>query len=165
KASMAWVFNAFMLAYCLFEVPTGHWGDRFGSRGAITSTVIWWSIFTALTGAAFGFYWLVIFRFLFGAGEAGAFPNAARVVTRWFAPGERGLARGAITMTSLLGGAISPPLAAALIRSVGWRWTFGVFGLLGLAWAAVFYWKFRDDPPGAPRTADTHVEAHRHIPL
>src|SRR4029079_14863723 len=73
KASMAWVFNAFMLAYCLFEVPTGHWGDRFGSRGVITRIVIWWSIFTALTGAAFGFYWLVVFRFLFGAGEAGAF--------------------------------------------------------------------------------------------
>src|SRR3954451_23726336 len=146
KSSMAWVFNAFMLAYCLFEVPTGHWGDRFGSRGVITRIVVWWSFFTALTGAAFGFYSLVAFRFLFGVGEAGAFPNAARVVTRWFPPGERGFARGAITSTSMIGGAISPPLAAALIRCVGWRWTFAVFGVLGLVWSALFYWWFRDDP-------------------
>src|SRR5262245_11240242 len=109
KSHMGWIFNAFMLAYCLFEVPTGHWGDRFGSRGVITRIVLWWSLFTALTGAAFGFWSLVAIRFLFGAGEAGAFPNAARVVTRWFPTGERGLARGAITTTSLIGGALAPP--------------------------------------------------------
>src|SRR6184192_196589 len=95
KSDMSWVFNAFILAYCIFEVPTGHWGDRFGSRGVITRVVLWWSAFTALTGAAFFGLWpLVIVRFLFGAGEAGAFPNAARVVTHWFPPAERGLARG-----------------------------------------------------------------------
>src|SRR6185503_11690621 len=103
-------------------------------------------IFTALTGAAFGFYSLVGIRFLFGAGEAGAFPNAARVVTRWFPIGERGFSRGAITTTSMLGGAIAPPLAAALMGAVGWRATFGIFGMLGIVWAAAFYSWFRDDP-------------------
>jgi sugar phosphate permease len=87
---------------------------------------------------------------LFGAGEAGAFPNAARVVTQWFPPEERGLARGAITTTSQLGGAITPPLAAWLIVLVGWRWTFAIFGLLGLVWAAAFYLWFRDDPQQHP---------------
>jgi MFS family permease len=146
KSHMGWIFNAFMLAYCLFEVPTGHWGDRFGSRGVITRIVLWWSLFTALTGAAFGFWSLFVFRFLFGAGEAGAFPNAARVVTRWFPPGERGVARGAITTTSLLGGALAPPLAAWLIGLAGWRWTFLIFGVLGVVWAALFYRWFRDEP-------------------
>lgn len=146
KEHMGWIFSAFMLAYCVFEVPTGHWGDRFGSRGVIARIVVWWSIFTALTGAAWGFTSLVGIRFLFGAGEAGAFPNAARVVTRWFPAGERGFARGAITTTSMLGGAIAPPLAAALINAVGWRPTFAIFGVLGLVWAACFYWWFRDDP-------------------
>jgi MFS family permease len=135
-----------MLAYILFEVPTGHWGDRFGSRTVITRIVLWWSFFTALTGAALGFWSLFAFRFLFGAGEAGAFPNAARVVTRWFPPAEQGLARGTITMTSQLGGALTPPLAAGLIALIGWRWTFAVFGLLGLVWSALFYRWFRDDP-------------------
>ncbi len=146
KSDMSWVYNAFIVAYCLFEVPTGHWGDRFGSRGVIARIVLWWSAFTALTGAALGLWSLVALRFLFGAGEAGAFPNAARVVTAWFPAGERGIARGAITTTSLIGGAIAPLLAAWLIDLVGWRWTFGVFGVLGVVWTAAFYYWFRDRP-------------------
>src|SRR5262249_52459511 len=66
KQQMSWVYNAFILAYCLFEVPIGHWGDRYGSRGVIARIVICWSIFTALTGAAFGWLSLVAIRFLFG---------------------------------------------------------------------------------------------------
>ena len=146
KSDMSWVYNAFIVAYCLFEVPTGHWGDRFGSRGVIARIVLWWSAFTALTGAAMGMWSLVALRFLFGAGEAGAFPNAARVVTKWFPAEERGMARGAITTTSLIGGALAPLLAGWLIGLVGWRWTFGVFGLLGIGWTAAFYWWFRDRP-------------------
>ncbi len=146
ETHMGWVFNAFILAYCVFEVPTGHWGDRFGSRRVITRIVLWWSAFTAFTGLAWGLWPLVATRFLFGAGEAGAFPNAARVVTRWFPPAERGLARGAITTTSQLGGAITPPLAAFFITQFGWRWTFAIFGLAGVAWAAAFYRWFRDEP-------------------
>ena len=146
KTQLALVFNAFTLAYCLFEVPTGHWGDRYGSRGVIARIVIWWSLFTALTGAAMGFYSLLAIRFLFGAGEAGAYPNTARVVPRWFPPSDRGLARGAITFFSLVGGAMAPVLAAYLIELVGWRMTFVVFGAVGVVWVAAFYYWFRDDP-------------------
>jgi sugar phosphate permease len=146
KEHMSYVFMAFTLAYCLFEVPAGHWGDRFGSRGVITRIVIMWSLFTALTGAAMWLWMLVGVRFLFGAGEAGAFPNVARVVTRWFPPAEQGFVRGTITTTSLVGGALSPQLAAWLINQFGWRWTFAVFGLVGVVWAAAFWWWFRDDP-------------------
>ena len=154
KTQMAWVFNAFALAYCLFEVPIGHWGDRYGSRGVITRIVICWSAFTALTGAAFGFYSLLAIRFLFGAGEAGAYPNTARVVPRWFPPAGRGFARGSITFVSLIGGAAAPILAAYLIKLVGWRLTFVVFGALGVVWAAAFYAWFRDDPAEHPSVND-----------
>ena len=78
------ILNAFALAYALFEIPAGRWGDRFGSRGVLTRIVVWWSIFTALTGAAWGLVMLVVVRFLFGAGEAAALPNAARVLREWF---------------------------------------------------------------------------------
>lgn len=175
KADMSWVYNAFIIAYCIFEVPTGHWGDRFGSRGVIARVVVWWSIFTALTGLAFGLWPLIAVRFLFGAGEAGAFPNVARVVTHWFPATERGFARGAISTTSLVGGALAPPLAAYLINLAGWRWTFGIFGIVGIVWAAIFYWWFRDNPAehsavseaerehiGAPATSDKN---HAHSPI
>ena len=137
KEQMSWVMNAFIIAYCIFEVWTGSMGDRFGSRGVITRIVIWWSVFTALTGLAFGLWSLIVIRFLFGAGEAGAFPNVARVVTRWFPAGERGIARGAISTTSLVGGALAPPIAAYLNRLVGWQNTIMIFGLVGVSAGAL----------------------------
>ena len=86
--------SAFTLAYGLFEVPTGRWGDRYGSRGVLARIVVWWSAFTALTGAAMSLPMLVVVRFLFGAGEAGAYPNAARVIARWLPISQRGRGAG-----------------------------------------------------------------------
>jgi ACS family glucarate transporter-like MFS transporter len=148
--NMTFVFMAFTLAYGLFEVPTGHWGDRYGSRGVLTRIVLWWSAFTALTGAGTGLAMLIVIRFLFGAGEAGAYPNTARVLARWFPDHERGIAQGVVLTCALAGGAVSPPLAAYLIESIGWRWAFVVFGGVGVVWAAAFYYWFRDAPAEHP---------------
>jgi len=41
EAQLGYALAAFTLAYGLFEVPTGRWGDRFGSRGVLTRIVIW----------------------------------------------------------------------------------------------------------------------------
>src|SRR5262249_30606673 len=142
----SYVLMAFTLAYGLFEVPTGRWGDRMGARRVLTRISLWWSAFTAMTGACMGLWTMVGGRVLFGAGEAGAFPNVARVLSRWFPDEERGRAQGVLLASSLIGGAIAPFLAALMIRAIGWRWTFAAFGGVGAAWAAGFWWWFRDDP-------------------
>ncbi|HVF44954.1 MAG TPA: MFS transporter, partial [Pyrinomonadaceae bacterium] len=72
KVEMGYIFSAFTFAYALFEVPSGWFGDRFGTRRALTRIVLWWSAFTMLTAATFGFASLFVVRMLFGAGEAGA---------------------------------------------------------------------------------------------
>src|SRR5688500_14380955 len=89
-----WVMGAFILSYGLFEIPSGAWGDRFGQRRVLTRIVVWWSVFTVLTGLARSYYVLIIVRFLFGAGEAGAYPNASGTIGRWFPPEERARAQG-----------------------------------------------------------------------
>src|SRR5262245_41121056 len=71
-----WVTAMFTLSYGLFEIPTGALGDRIGPRRVLTRIVIWWSVFTSLTGAVSNYVLLLVTRFLFGAGEAGAYPNA-----------------------------------------------------------------------------------------
>src|SRR2546425_4745780 len=71
---MSGVFSAFILAYSLFEIPSGWLGDVRGPRRVLTRIVVWWSGFTVLTAAAQGLRSLLVIRFLFGAGEAGAFP-------------------------------------------------------------------------------------------
>ena len=93
---MSAVFSAFTLAYSLFEIPSGWLGDTRGPRRVLTRIVLWWSGFTMLTAAARGFTSLVSIRFLFGAGEAGAFPNMARSFSRWFPRSERGTANGVL---------------------------------------------------------------------
>ncbi len=94
EAQKGIIFSAFSLAYALFEIPAGRWGDRYGSRRIVTRIVLWWSFFTALTGVAGGFASLVAIRFLFGAGEAGALPNSARILRHWFPESSRGRRRG-----------------------------------------------------------------------
>ena len=157
-ADMGYVLGAFVIAYGLFEVPTGHWGDRYGSRGVLTRIVVWWSLFTVLTGAATGFWMLLGVRFLFGAGEAGAYPNVARVLARWFPGDERGSAQGLVITSAQVGGAVAPALSAYLIEFVGWRATFAIFGSIGIVWAAAFYHWFRDVPPSEP-SRDQAAEA------
>ena len=151
NAEISYVMMAFALAYGLFEIPSGRLGDRLGARSVLTRIVIWWSVFTALTGVCSGFFTLMLVRFAFGAGEAGAFPNIARVIARWYPFRERGRAQGIILAAAQLGAVAAPTAAAALIETVGWRWSFAVFGLLGLVWAIGFWRWFRDDPAGHPR--------------
>ena len=145
-AQMGNVFAAFLVAYGLFEVVTGHWGDRVGTRAVLTRIVIWWSVFTALTGMARSYLFLFLTRFLFGAGEAGALPNVARVTATWFPQSSQGWVRGAVHMPALLGGMVAPPATAYLIGYVSWRGAFIIYGLLGLIWAASFYLWFRNHP-------------------
>ena len=146
NTQIAYLAMAFQFAYGVFEVPTGRWGELIGARRVLTRITIWWSIFTAATGACTNFLSLFIVRFLFGAGEAGAYPNAARVLTRWFPTHERGRVQGIMLAASLIGGALSPKLAAELIDNIGWRWTFAVFGSIGIVWATGFWLWFRDTP-------------------
>jgi MFS transporter, ACS family, glucarate transporter len=168
---MGWVFSAFTWAYAAFEIPSGWMGDVMGPRRVLTRIVLWWSAFTAATGLAWNFVSLVVARFLFGMGEAGAFPNTSRSFAKWFPVAERGKAHGWVFMGTRMGGAITPPLVVMLMGAVGWRQAFFVFGALGVVWAW-FWWRwFRDEPSDHPavnstelaliREADDHAELPR----
>ena len=143
---MGYVFGAFSLAYALFEIPGGWLGDRFGTRRALARIVLCWTAFTMITGAATGFLTLVIIRFCFGAGEAGAFPNIARTVSNWLPVSEQGKGISIAFLGVAAGAAISAPLVIPIVGLFGWRWTFVIVGLAGVIWTIVWYWWFRDKP-------------------
>lgn len=164
-----WVLSAFTLGYLLFEVPGGWMGDAWGSRRVLTRIVVWWSLFTALTGAIWPFVLadsglylggiplavnaitaMLLVRFLFGCGEAGAYPNLARLVGGWFPFRERGLAQGAIWTSARLGGAIAPLVIGLLSDWLGWREAFWVLGGIGLIWCIFFFRWFRNTPEEMP---------------
>jgi MFS family permease len=145
-----WIFSAFTFAYAAFEIPSGWLGDRFGARMALTRIVLWWSAFTILTGAAFGFWSLLIIRFLFGVGEAGAFPNIARAVSRWFPEREQGRAMGVSFVGLAAGSAMTAPVVLTLLQLQNWRWVFVEFGIIGALWIAAWRRWFRDLPEEHP---------------
>jgi ACS family glucarate transporter-like MFS transporter len=161
KSQLGLMFGAFGLAYALFEIPNGLLGDRFGVRATLTRIVVAWSVFTALTGAAWNFASLWVFRFLFGAGEAGCFPNLTRMLSTWLPERSRLRAQALMWACSRWAGAFTPLLVLQLVRWQGWRWAFVVLAVLGFFWAALFYWWFRDDPATHPAVNPQELELLR----
>jgi MFS family permease len=150
RVQMGWALAAFGWAYALFEIPGGWLGDRIGPRRVLMRIVIWWSFFTAATGWAWNGASLIATRALFGAGEAGAFPNLTRVFTTWLPVKERERAQAVLWLATRVSGAFTPLLVALLISGIGWRRTFEVFGVIGVIWAVLFYRWYRDAPADHP---------------
>jgi sugar phosphate permease len=146
KITMGVIFSAFLWSYALFQIPGGFLGDRFGPRRVLTCIVTYWSIMTALTAAATGALSFTVLRFLFGVGEAGAFPVATRSMQLWFPRQERGLVQGVSHSASRLGAAIAPPLVVAIVTTLGWRWVFYLCGAIGFVWSALWYLTYRNMP-------------------
>lgn len=146
KTQMGLIFGAFGLSYALFELPMGLLGDRLGVRRVLTQIVLAWSTFTALTGAAWNVVSLYVIRFLFGAGEAGCFPNLTRMLSAWLPARERMTAQSLMWAFTRWGGAATPPLTLLCIALFGWRMAFVSFAGLGVLWCIVFLFWFTDDP-------------------
>ena len=158
---MGWIFSAFTIAYAAFEIPGGWLGDRFGARLALTRVVLWWSAFTVLTGATFGFWSLLVIRFLFGMGEAGAFPNIARAVSRWFPQREQGRAMSVSFVGLAIGSSITAPLVLTLLQWQSWRWVFAELGVIGALWCVAWHRWFRDLPEKHPSVNEAELKLIR----
>ncbi|HEV8608399.1 MAG TPA: MFS transporter [Tepidisphaeraceae bacterium] len=165
---MGLILGVFWFAYALFEIPGGWLADRYGARKALTRIVLAWSVFTALSGAATGFYSLFLYRFMFGVGEAGAFPAMAKVQSRWLPVQSRAWFGGILWMLSRWGGAFSPVIFGGMMKGFespvfkkfasstpglhwlatmpSWRLGFWAAGLLGVIWVSFFFPWFRDEP-------------------
>jgi sugar phosphate permease len=146
KLTMGAIFSAFVWSYALFQVPGGWLADRFGPRNVLTTIVTYWSVMTAVTAAATGAVSFMIVRFLFGIGEAGAFPGATRAMQVWYPPRERGFVQGVTHSASRLGAAIAPPIVVTIMTAFGWREAFYICGAVGLVWSAWWYFSYRNLP-------------------
>jgi len=151
SAQMGWAFGAFGLAYAAFEMPGGFLGDWLGPRKVLLRIVCWWSCCTAATGSTWSLASLTTTQFMFGAGEAGCFPNLTKAFTTWLPAREKTRAQGIMWLAARWGGAFTPPLVYFVMSHVGWRNAFRLFGLVGVVWAVVFYRWYRNDPLDNPK--------------
>jgi MFS family permease len=135
-----WILGTFTLSYGGFEIPTGLLGDRIGAKKVLVRVVLWWSLFTFFTGLSTGFAMLLVVRFLFGMGEAGAYPNTSIVLSKWFPSVERGRAQAMIWGASRVGAALTPFVVIPIQSHFGWQTSFFVLAFLGVIWT--IYWIF-----------------------
>jgi sugar phosphate permease len=140
------VLASFSLAYAMFEIPSGVWGDRIGPKALFIRIVLFWSLFTALTGLATGLISLIAIRFLFGIGESGTYPNCMIVMSRWFPVQEIGRALTWVGIGSQIGSAIAPLIIIPIAVSFGWRASFYVNAAIGVVWVIACYLWFRNFP-------------------
>jgi len=123
-----------------------------------------WSVFTGLSALAWNYSSLLVIRFLFGAGEAGAFPGMARAVYSWIPVKERGLVKGINFSGSRLGAAFALPVLAVSIDSIGWKATFFTLTAVGCLWSVAWWLWFRDEPADHPNISKeelAYIEANR----
>jgi sugar phosphate permease len=146
KITIGAIFSAFVWSYAIFQVPGGWLGDRFGPRRVLTVIVTYWSAMTAVTAAATSALSFIIIRFLFGIGEAGAFPVATRAMQLWYPRQERGFVQGVTHSASRAGAAIAPPIVVFLMTALGWQSVFYVCGAIGLIWALWWAIAYRNLP-------------------
>jgi MFS family permease len=141
-----WTISAFALAYALFEIPSGVLGDRIGQRSLFIRIVLWWSLFTALTGFTSGLVSLLIVRFLFGAGEAGTYPNAVATISRWMPAKEISRGYSSMAIGNSLGLMLAPIIIVPIAMTFGWRAPFFIISLVGVVWVIVCFSWFRNNP-------------------
>jgi ACS family glucarate transporter-like MFS transporter len=156
------VFSAFLFGYALFQTPAGWLADRFGSRRVLTVGVVWWGLFSALTAAishsiANAVLVLIMIRFLLGAGEAVIYPASNQFVARWIPGDERGIANGIIFAGVGIGAGITPPLISFIMLRYGWRSSFLISALIGLAAGTVWFLAARDTPETHPSVSQAEL--------
>ncbi len=161
------VLAAFFASYAVFQLPVGKAVDRFGEKLVNAITVAWWSVFTALTAATHNFSQLILARLGLGAGEAGGYPSSAKAVSIWFPTRERAFATSIYDSGARMGTAVALPVVAALIAWLGWRGSFIVTGVLGVAWVVfwlIYYRRPREDPAVSPSELEYIEEGGARVP-
>jgi MFS transporter, ACS family, glucarate transporter len=153
-----WVLGIFTISYGLFEIPTGLLGDKLGAKKVLIRVVLWWSVFTVLTGFATGFAMLLVIRFLFGMGEAGAYPNTAIALSKWFPAYERGQAQAIIWTASRLGAGLSAILVIPIQQKYGWQASFYVLGVIGVVWVVFWYFWHEEEPENAKDISENELD-------
>jgi sugar phosphate permease len=144
--TMGYIFSAFAWSYALFQVPGGWLSDRFGARSVLSTLVAYWSAMTAATGLAFSATSFIVVRFLFGVGEAGAFPGATRAMQLWYPRSERGFVQGITHSASRAGAALAPPFVLLIMLNLNWRWAFVICGAIGVLWSIWWGLSYRNLP-------------------
>lgn len=147
---MGWILSAFMVGYLAFQVPGGWLGTRLGPRWALSLISLLWSLFNFWSARVYSFLPMLASRVAFGAAQAGLVPIATLVINDWFPEKRRGFSSASVETSMSIGGIVTMGLTASLMERYPWREVFGLYTWVGVAWAVVFFYYFRNRPRQHP---------------
>lgn len=143
QTEMSWFLSAFFWSYALSQVPAGWMSDRWGPRVTLTAFIAGWSLFTGLLGLTSSVALVLLWRFLCGVTQAGAYPVASGMLRVWFPVAQRGVASSLVTIGGRAGAVLAPILTAYLMTLLAGRWQtvlllYGAAGIGAAAAVAVY---------------------------
>ena len=147
---LGWLFSGFFWTYALLQIPSGMILDRFGVTAVYRVSSFLWSLTSAMTALAGGFGGVLAARLLLGVAEGPGFPASAKATGYWFPRGERAMATSIFDAAAKFANVIGVPLVALAVVQFGWRWGFGITGMLSFLYFLVFLIVYRD-PSRHPR--------------
>lgn len=145
------LMSLFFLSYSVFQIPGGLIGHRWGTRIALATFAVAWSLASALAGMATGVWMLFGALILMGVAQAGIFPVSTNSISHWIPLARRSFSCGILAMGMQIGAIAASALAGMLLAPVGWRWVFLIFAAPGIVWTIFFVARFRDSPQAARR--------------
>jgi len=140
------ILSAFGLGYVLLTAFGGWLVDLWGARYVWPLAAIGWSLCVGLLGFAAGFWGFIGLRFLLGVTEGPHFPAMSRSISNWLPPSERARALSLGLVAIPLSSVVGSPITSYLVADFGWRTMFVAISALGIVWAVVWYFLFRDHP-------------------
>ncbi len=141
-----WFMGAFFWTYAVFQVPSGWFVERQGTRIALSIFAIGWSVAMICIGIAPGFWLLIAAQLTMGVAQAGIFPASCNSIGHWMPIARRSLSCGILAAGMQVGAISASGLTGELMIPLGWRWVFVIFALPSILWTIGFYFWFRDRP-------------------
>lgn len=145
-AELGLAFSFFSFGHTAFCFFGGWAADKFGARRTLAVSMVVWSLFCGATGAVISLFSLLVVRTLFGIGEAPWMGSVSKTLAESFSKERFASAFGMANSGQPLGGVFAGPLLGIVSVTMGWRWSFGLIALIGLAWVACWVLFTRDQP-------------------
>ncbi len=158
KEQSAWFMGTFFLTYGLFQVPSGWFSEKTGTRWALAIFAVAWSISTFGIALSTAFPLLIAMQLLMGIAQAGIFPASCHAIGVWMPMSRRSISCGVVAAGMQFGAIVSSALAGILLLSWGWRWVFVLFAVPGLLWAVGFALRYRNTPQEDPSVNPAELE-------
>ncbi|MDT7727133.1 MAG: hypothetical protein QOI21_3709 [Actinomycetota bacterium] len=156
QAALAWVVNAYLIAFGGLLLLSGRLGDLIGRKRVLLAGLVVFTVASLLCGLAETQAALVVFRFAQGTG--GALASAvvlSMIVTMFPEPGEKAKAIGIYSFVQAGGSSLGLIVGGVLTQTFNWHWAFFVNVPIGVV-AVVLAWRLFDDErgPGLREGAD-----------